>query len=156
MSISKILTSAVLALGLALGTSGAISAAEPHGHGPAVELQLDHGKKWQTDEALRRGMDEIRKVIAASLTPIHENTFSAARYETLAASVQTQIDYIVGNCKLPEEADAQLHIVLEQVLDGIGEMRAPANKQQGVVKIVAALDTYGKYFDHAGWKPLAH
>ena len=156
MSISKVLTSAALALGLALGTIGTASAAEPHSHGAAVELKLDHGKKWQTDDALRRGMGEIRQAMAKSLAPIHENTFSAANYDALAASVQTQIDYVVANCKLPEEADQQLHLVLEQILDGIAEMKAASHRDQGAIKIVKALDTYGKYFDHAGWKPLAH
>lgn len=158
MSISKILASAVFALGLAFGSVGAGLAAEPHDHGQSadVQLKLDNGKKWQTDDALRRGMGEIRQAMAASLKPIHENKFSPVKYDALVADVQKQVDYVVGNCKLPEEADAQLHIVLEQILDGINEMKAPAQKQQGAVKIVKALDSYGKYFDHAGWKPIAH
>lgn len=158
MSISKVLVSAVFALALAFGSIGAGSAAEPHSHGDAaaVQLKLDNGKKWQTDDALRLGMSEIRQAIASSLKPIHENTFSSANYEALAANVQKHIDYVVGNCKLPEEADQQLHVVLEQILDGINEMRGSAQKQQGAIKIVNALDTYGKYFDHTGWAPLAH
>ena len=158
MSISKVLVSAVFALALAFGSIGAGSAAEPHSHGDAaaVQLKLDTGKKWQTDDALRHGMGEIRQTMAASLKPIHENTFSPAKYEALAADVQKHIDYVVGNCKLPEDADQQLHIVLEQILDGINEMKSSAQKQQGAIKIVNALGIYGKYFDHAGWTPLAH
>jgi hypothetical protein len=156
MSFSKILAATTLALGLAFGSVGTAAAAEPHGHDATVQLKLDNGKKWQTDDALRQGMGEIRKAMAASLKPIHEDKFTPAKYEALAANVQKHVDYVVGNCKLPEEADQQLHIVLEQILDGIGEMKAPAQKQQGAVKIVNALDTYGKYFDHAGWRPLAH
>ncbi len=156
MSISKILVSAVFVFGLAFGSIGTGSAAEPHSHGADVQIKLDNGKKWQTDDALRHGMDEIRKAMAATLSPIHENTFPAAKYEALAVSVQKHVDYIIGNCKLPEEADQQLHIVLEQILDGINTMKDSAQKQVGAVKIVSALDTYGKYFDHAGWRPLAH
>jgi hypothetical protein len=158
MSISKVLVSAVFALGLAFGSIGAGGAAESHSHGDAaaVQLKLDKGKKWQTDDALRHGMGEIRQAMAASLKSIHDNTFSPAKYEALAASVQKHIDYVVGNCKLPEEADQQLHIVLEQILDGINEMKGAAQKQQGAIKIVNALDTYGKYFDHAGWTSLVH
>ena len=158
MSISKVLVSAVFALGLVLGSVGAGVAAESHAHGDAaaVQLKLDNGKKWQTDDALRQGMGEIRQAMAASLKSIHENTFSPANYDALAANVQKHIDYVVGNCKLPEEADQQLHVVLEQILDGISEMKDSAQKQQGAIKIVSALDTYGRYFDHAGWAPLAH
>ena len=156
MSISKLLASAVLVLGLAVGSTDVGVAAEPHGHDATVELRLDNGQKWQTDDVLRRGMSEIRRVMAESLTPIHESTFSPAQYDALAARVQTQIDYVVGNCKLPEEADQQLHLVLEQVLDGIGEMKAPTGRNAGAVRIVQALEVYGRYFDHAGWQPLAH
>ena len=45
------------------------------------------------------------------------------------ANVQKHIDYVVGNCKLPEEVGQQLHVVLEQILDGISEMKDPAQKQ---------------------------
>ena len=55
---------------------------------------------------------------------------------------------------LPEDADAQLHVVLEQIIDGVAEMKAGRDK--GAVKIVQALDMYGKYFNHTGWKPLPH
>ena len=158
MSISKVLVSAVFALALAFGSIGAGSAAEPHSHGDAaaVQLKLDNSKKWQTDDALRHGMGEIRQTMAASLKLIHENTFSPAKYEALAADVQKHIDYVVGNCKLPEQADQQLHLVLEQIIDGAAEMKKGAGRNQGAVKVVRALAQYGKYFDHAGWAPLAH
>lgn len=155
-SISRFFTAAALALGLVLGPLGAATAAENHGHGAPVELKLNAGKKWQTDDALRRGMGEIRQAMAESLNPIHESKFTPAKFDALAASIQTQVDYVVGNCKLPEDADQQLHVVLEQILDGIGEMKTDKQRDQGAVKIVKALDTYGKYFDHAGWAPLAH
>jgi hypothetical protein len=147
----------IVALGLAL--SAPALAAESHTHGDkpaAVQLRLDHGKKWQTDDALRRGMGEIRTAMAQSLTSIHENRFTPAQYDALAARIQAQIDYVVGNCKLPEEADHQLHIVLEQIIDGVARMKAATGRDQGGVQIVRALAQYGKYFDHAGWQPLQH
>ncbi len=155
MFIGKVLASVVVALGLAFGATGTASSEAAHGH-DAVQLRLDNGKKWQTDDVLRRGMSEIRSAMAASLAPIHENAFTPAQYDALAARIQAQIDYIVGNCKLPEEADQQLHLVLEQIIDGVAEMKAPADGARGAVKIVQALGAYGTYFDHAGWQPLAH
>ncbi|QFI77050.1 hypothetical protein F8237_02370 [Bradyrhizobium betae] len=134
-------------------------AAGPHAHdGPAatIQLQLNHGKKWPTDDALRRGMGEIRVAMAQSLTPIHDNAFTPAQYEALATRVQAQIDYVVGNCKLPEQADQQLHLVLEQIIDGAADMKTGAGRNQGAMKVVRALAQYGKYFDHAGWQPLEH
>ena len=117
MFASKMLMSGLIALGLAFAPVGAL-AAEPHAHAGAVEIKLDNGKKWPTDAALRRGMGEIRIAMSDALTPIHRNEFSAGAYEALAARVQAQVDYVIANCRLPEEADQQLHIVLEQILDG--------------------------------------
>jgi hypothetical protein len=147
----------VLALGLAIAPRAL--AAEPHAHGgtaAAAKLRLDHGKKWHTDDALRRGMSEIRLAMAQSLTPIHNDVFAPAQYDALAQRIQTQIDYVVGNCKLPEQADQQLHLVLEQIVDGAAEMKAATGRDRGAAKIVRALGQYGKYFDHAGWQPLEH
>ena len=154
MFTSKLLVSAAIALGLAIGVPAL--AAEPHAHGdPAVvQLRLDNGKKWQTDDVLRRGMSEIRAAIAESSTAIHASTFTPAQYQALATRIQAQIDDVVGNCKLPEEADAQLHLVLEQIIDGVAEMKTSTDSRQGAGKIVQALAQYGEYFDHAGWRSL--
>jgi hypothetical protein len=144
-------------IAFAVGCAGPGVAVEQHAHGDkaaAVKLRLNHSKKWQTDEALRRGMSEIRAVMTEALTPIHKNVFTPAQYDALAARTQAQIDYVVGNCKLPEEADQQLHIVLEQIIDGVAEMKAATGRDQGAAKIVRALAQYGDYFDHAGWRPM--
>ena len=56
--------SAIVVLGLALGAPA--QAAEPHAHGApgaAVHLRLDNGKRWQTDDVLRRGMTAIRAAV---------------------------------------------------------------------------------------------
>lgn len=155
MFTNKLLVSGAIALGLVIGVPAL--AAEPHAHGDpaaAVQLRLDNGKKWQTDDVLRRGMSEIRAAIAESSTAIHANTFTPAQYEALATRIQAQIDDVVGNCKLPEEADAQLHLVLEQIIDGVAEMKTPTDSRHGAGKIVQALAQYGEHFDHDGWRSL--
>ena len=101
-------------------------------------------------------MSEIRVAMVQSLTAIHNSVFTPAQYEALATRIQTQIDYVVGNCKLPEQADQQLHLVLEQIIDGAAEMKSAASRKQGAIKIVRALAQYGEYFDHSGWQPLQH
>jgi hypothetical protein len=155
MHTTKLLMSGLIAFGLALAPT-AVLAAEPHAHAGTVEIRLDNGKKWPTDEALRRGMGEIRVAMVDALDPIHSNQFSGREFEQLAARVQVQVDYVTANCQLPEEADHQLHVVLEQILDGIAIMKADTGRAQGAVKIVQALELYGTHFDHAGWQPLEH
>ena len=121
-----------------------------------IELTLDHGRKWATDEALRRGMGEMRQSVAAALPKIHHDQFTAAEYERLAADIEGQIDYVTANCKLSPEADMQLHVVLGEIIDGVGQMQGGAKREKGAVKIVKALDAYGAHFDHQGWTRLDH
>ena len=68
--------------------------------------------------------------MAQALTPIHENVFTPAQYDALAARTQAQLDYVISNCKLPEAADQQLHIVLEQIIDGIAEMKGATQRDK--------------------------
>ena len=63
---------------------------------------------------------------------------------------------MVANCKLPEEADIQLHLALAQVMDGINAMKEEVGQEQGAIIIVQALNAYGSHFDHPEWKPLGH
>jgi hypothetical protein len=155
MRSTRLLMSGLIAFGLAWNPTGVV-AAEPHGHAATAKISLDHGKKWPTDEALRRGMGEIRNAMADALPAIHRDKLSGAEFEKLAGRVQGHVDYVTANCKLPEAADHQLHLVLEQILDGIAAMKADKGRDQGAVKIVQALDLYGAHFNHAGWKKLKH
>ncbi|MDA9433992.1 hypothetical protein [Bradyrhizobium sp. CCBAU 51627] len=155
--LTKSLIPLVAALGFALAPLGLAAGPYVHDGPPAtVQLRLDHGKKWSTEDALRRGMDEIRIAMAQSFAPIYNNVFTPAQYEALATRIQTQIDDVLGNCKLPEQADQQLHLVLEQVIEGAADMKTEVGRDRGTIKIVRALAQYGKYFDHAGWQSLEH
>lgn len=150
----------LLALALAAGLSGPALAASQHQHGNAeshtVEMKLNNGKKWQTDAPLRQGMSEIQTAVSTSLPRIHKGQFAPADYAALADRIQAQIDYVTANCKLPEEADLQLHIPLTQIIEGVATMKEKAGQEQGAVKVVQALNAYGKHFDHPGWKSLGH
>ncbi len=95
--------------------SPAILAADEHahGHGAApMKLQLDHGKKWKTDEALRRGMSSIQETVHGAAAPLHKGTAKPEAYAELGNRVEADVGRIVKECKLPPEADAQLHVVL--------------------------------------------
>ena len=101
---------------LSLAAAGPVLAAadaHEHHHGTApASLQLNAGKKWQTDAPLRAAMGQIRQSMAASLHAIHANKMSAKGYDGLAKQVEGAVGEIVANCKLPPAADAQLHIVV--------------------------------------------
>jgi hypothetical protein len=135
-------------------------AAQPgHQHHGKVEqkLELNAGKKWTTDEALRKGMASLRTSVAAALPAAHAGKATVADYEGLGKEMGAQVGYIVENCKLEPKADAQLHLVLEQIVSGIDTVEgkgAEKNRAMGVVHVAQALNTYGKYFDHTGWQSI--
>jgi hypothetical protein len=75
----------------------------------------------------------------------------------LAGEVEGQVSYIVQNCKLKREVDAQLHVLIGEMMQGVDIMRGKdpqVRREQGAEKIVTALNTYPMHFNYPGWKPL--
>jgi len=152
-----------LAAGLALSAASFAAPAHKHDahadHAAPATLQLNAGKKWATDEALRKSMDSIRQSIEGSLHQIHENRLTPAGYGTLARKVDAEVGYIVSNCKLEPRADAQLHLIIADLIAGSEKMAGKvknAKRQDGAVKVIGALENYAAYFDHPQFKPVAH
>lgn len=157
--------SAILVTAFWLAAPAASHAADGHHHAahehgsPTATLQLDAGKKWGSDEALRSAMGAIRRDMAAALRDIHENRLPASAYGKLAGTVESEVGKIVANCKLAPEADAQLHLIVADLLAGAEQMSGKvkkAKRRDGAVKVIAALENYATYFDDAQFKPLAH
>lgn len=158
-----LLGTALLSLSLA---SAPLSAAEKashrhdHEHGAApAKLELNNGKKWATDAPLRKGMENIRNSIDAVHHEVHENKLSAAKYGELAKKVHGEVEGIIAGCKLDPKADAQLHLVIADILEGVETMEGKTKKvkrQAGALKVGSALEKYAGHFDHPGWQPLKH
>ena len=150
---------AVLLASLLLGISVAAQAAAPHehhahGNPEPQKLQLNAGQKWATDAPLRQAMSEINQAMATALLRIHKNQFSEADYQALAGTVSQKVAYAVANCKLEAKADAMLHLVIADLLAGAEAMESkqPEARHDGAVSVLHALQAYGKYFQHPGWK----
>lgn len=148
---------AALALALALGAGiapGRAAAQADHAHDAATaSLTLNSGAKWQGDANMHRGMDAIRSTMAVNLDAIHNGSLTPQAARAIAADVQAQVDFMVETCVLAPEVDAQLHLVLAQILEGISDLEA--GQTRGAVTIVQALNAYGAHFQHPGWQPLA-
>lgn len=157
---SHLLTALTLACLTLAGPALAANTGHEHGHGTApLTLQLNAGQKWATDAPLRAGMGEIRQAMAASLPAIHANQMSARAYNRLAQKVHGAVQQIIAQCKLPPQADAQLHIVIADLLVGADQMAGKvkqARRVDGAVKVIGALRAYGEHFDDPGFQPLAH
>ena len=156
------LAAAALSIALA-ATAWAQTPAQPaaheHGHAAApAKLALDHGKKWSTDAPLRDGMAKIRALVEPKIDAAHAGRITPAQYKEIASGVETEIASIVANCKLPPEADAMLHLVIADLMHGANVMAGKEPKAkplQGFGVTVTALNNYGRYFDHPGFKPIA-
>lgn len=128
-------------------------------HGQPATLQLDAGKKWPTDAALRSAMGRLRETMAASLDGIHENRLKSAEYAALASKVEQEVGRIVADCKLDARADEQLHIVVAELLAGAERMAGKVkgvSRQGGAVRVIGALDKYAAHFDDPGFAPIRH
>lgn len=156
---AKLLYVAPLALGLAATPAiAAGTAAHDHAAAPA-SLSLDAGRKWATDEPLRKAMSNLRGAMADSLHAIHGGKLSAAGYAALATRVNDEVGYMVSHCKLEPKADAQLHLIVAEMLGGAEAMAGKTKKtgrQGGAIKVLGALEHYGAYFDDPDWKPIRH
>lgn len=151
---SRALTLAAIVLAFPLTALAAESGHHDHGgHGPQ-KIEFNAGKKWSTDDALRKGMSSIRTSIEAALPAAHAGKTSNAEYEALGKELGSHVAYIVQNCKLDPKADAQLHVVVADIVKGIDTMEGKQQRAVGVVRVAQALNIYGKYFDHAGWQPI--
>lgn len=154
---------AAFTLILATGLSQAAVAAEEHHHhhgdgGSAVQkLQLNAGKKWATDAPLRQSMDEVNRAMRQALPSIHNNRFGQADYQALAATINQKVAYAIEHCRLEPEADAMLHLVIAELMAGAEAMegKTAGSRHDGAVRVLQALKSYGKYFQHPGWKVAA-
>lgn len=152
LKLLSVAVAAALAVAPAISSAQATPAHDHAGHG---KLALDHGKRWQTDDALRTGMTGIRQLLEPQLGAIHGGKLSAAQYGELATKVEAQVGSIVTNCKLEPNADAMLHLVIADIGGGVDAMagkNAKVRPAQGAAQVVTALNEYGRYFNHPGWK----
>ena len=151
-----------IALMLAVALSSplaALAATDAHDHGKSAphKLELNAGKKWGTDDALRQAMSSIHKSVSQTLPAAHSGKAKVADYDAFAKGVTAQVAYIVENCKLEPAADEQLHIIVADLMSGAEAAEGKEGDKKrasGVVKVAEAANAYGKHFDHTGWKAI--
>ena len=125
------------------------------GTAAVANLKLDGDKKWATDPSLRKGMAGIRAAFQADHPAIHAGQETDAQYEALAGRIETEVNSIVANCKLPPAADANLHYVIADLMQGVSLMRGQdpqRTRHDGAALVHGALRAYGQFFDDPDWK----
>lgn len=162
ISTKSLFLTIALSLPLATGTALATTAStHDHGHGSPASLELNAGQKWETDAALRQAMGELRQAVNTALPAVHEGSFANPQYDALGEYTNKQVAYIVENCKLEPQADAQLHIIVADLINGadiVSGKEEGHSRTDGVVKLVQAMNSYGEFFNHPAWQdiPLSH
>lgn len=146
----------IAATTLVLSVSPIYAADPAHEHDAhgAATLKLNNGQKWKTDAPLRQGMTSIKAAVQPHLQAIHGNTLKTANYQTLAQKTNAQVAFMVTNCKLAPDADAQLHLIIAELgaaADAMAGKDKAQSRQKGALQLVDALRSYGEFFDHPGW-----
>lgn len=155
--VASLLAAVLVALGYAVWTHFHQSHDHAHGpddHGVSI-LALSDGKRWATDEPLRIGMQRIRDAVAPALASHDQAHLNPEQAKTLTNTVQENVTFLIQNCKLAPEADAVLHVLITELLDGAALVSANPPSVEGVAKLAHALREYPKYFEHPGWSPFS-
>jgi hypothetical protein len=152
---AAIFSIALLALGAAPALAN-VHSHEPAAHGVPAFLAFDEGRKWATDEALRQRMGEIRDALAGQSRAILAGDLGDQEARALGAQIESRVAAIVTECNLPPAADANLHLVVADLVRAadILQGRTSQKPQRGTAIAVRATQMYATYFDHPGWRPV--
>jgi len=160
---TKLLTAVIpftLATALAFSATSlaADSALHDDSHGDTpLELQLNNGEKWAIDAPLGKAMGDISTAMRQSIETIDEKPLSAVDFAPLASQLNDSITYMVTNCDLSPDADAQLHKIIAQLMAGSDKMvgkNTEATPHDGVMQVLGALEAYDQYFDDPDFVPI--
>lgn len=139
--------------GILLVASFSSFAQHEHDDAEGGALLLDHGAKWATDAPLRRGMEQIRNLVAAPQAAVAAGVApNPADSRQLAGEIRHQVDELIRNCKLEPAADAVLHVLIAGMLQGAAALAGESPSTDGLARIQHALDQYPEYFAHPGWE----
>lgn len=145
-----------LPLGGIVGTAIAADTAHGHhGHEVHGSMELNQGQKWEIDDALFQGMNELHQIVSIALEGIEENSLKADDYTNMSGELTTQFTYIMENCNLEPEPDIQLHILLANIIQNIEVIEGKVDGEQpedGVLAMAKTLNSYGEHFNHPNWK----
>lgn len=122
---------------------------------PQAKSAVKPGKKWETDQALRAGMENIRQAFAASREGIEKQSLKPEDYRRLAEVIERNVADIVKNCRLPKDADVAFHRAVLADLNWGSEMMRTSPKAESqrasALAVMQTLRNYGEYFQHPGW-----
>lgn len=121
---------------------------ETHDHAQDTKaLALNNGAKWQTDESTRQHAAALQGI--ADGFPFNDGT-SMEAYQKHAAAMQTELNYLIQDCRMKGAEHDALHLWLEPVLDdtrALSETTDAAAAQNATRKLHEDIRKFPQYFD---------
>lgn len=138
------------------GAAFAQQAGHEHGHHEmhaSGELDLEHPEsgKWASDESLRQGMSELKAAFDPAHAAYRHESFDREQAAVLADTIEAQVNFMFANCRLPADADAELHKLLAAALGAAKSLRESDDLHEGLHGLHRVLQTYGDHFEHPDW-----
>ncbi|MGE5476017.1 MAG: hypothetical protein ACM3Q1_05135 [Bacteroidales bacterium] len=137
--IGLILLAGILAVPAATASAGAAPVAE-----------AAQPAKLPTDGEVRHAMSEVRQRLAEALPALRGGTLDAGGRARLADAIGDQLQKVSANTRLPDDVRARLAQVVASLRTATASVRTQG--ADGLAPMLAALDSYGRTFDHPGWE----
>lgn len=137
---------------LSIVFSGQSYAAENshHSHGDSSSVsKVKADKKFIADEALKERMNSILSAMQ-KLSKIGSASEKKKKVVTTGSRVESVVQDIFKSCKLAPDADAAIHPILAEILEGASLLKK-GDEKNGHERIHKALLKYGDNFEHSGW-----
>lgn len=148
----------LVAFAIAVLLAAPAPASAQHEHG-ATPPQVDVHASFRADAPLSREMAKIRVAFATHISAIEAGRLDAAGYAVLGGEVQTRVNTIIRECRLPAEADAVLHGYIGRMLTDAARMRQAdldlTARRAAALDVVKIYNEYGRRFVDPAWKSLA-
>ena len=111
-----------------------------------IELSLNNGAKWKSDEPTYRSMS----LMEAKLIDFTKNNSepSEAEYRELGTALSGITQEIINKCSMKGEAHEQLHNVLVPMLSNVGNIKNAGDKATGKLNVKALNDALVLFFEH--------
>jgi len=100
--------------------------------------------RWTPDAPLVEGMSRVRTALAGLEADSHPDDAAIAAF---AADIDSAVEYMFANCKLPAEPDVALHAILARLMADTEALKANPSDASPVADMHEAMHNYERLFD---------
>ncbi|MEZ5462010.1 DnrO protein [Dokdonella sp.] len=123
---------------------------EHDGQTLATAATANPARRFETDAPLREGMGRIHQALN-ELRHYEMGHMPESIAVEKVDEIQSSIDYLFANCKLPTDADAALHAILVPLLDAVNSFDKDPKDMAALASMRKAVDDYPHRFIDPDW-----